>query len=293
MTHQGPAELQIREAKLFCKVKLDEHKIDSSSLDADLLLTKVLGVKRMYLYAHPEQCLNNVQQESLMELLKRRLKGEPMAYICGEREFFGHSFVVNPHVLIPRPETELLVETALQHLDSIESCNVLEVGTGSACISISLSLERPDANIIAWDLCPKALKVAEVNNEKLGAKVAFLKCDALDQESWAETGIFDILVSNPPYIGWDEYESLKTGVKDFEPHQALFADSDGLAFYEAFANYGRKALKADGLGIFEIGHTQAFKITRIFKKFGWNVISVIKDYKQHDRLVIVSNSRKT
>ena len=282
----------IKNARAFCKSKLDELGVQSSGIDADLLMCAALDVNRIYLYAHPEQAISDAQHKRLTSLLRRRLQGEPMAYILGKKEFFGRDYIVTPQVLIPRPETELLVETSLKYLEATEDAKVLEVGSGSGCIAISLSLEHPKAYVESWDISNDALQVAKKNQDRLGAKVSFKKKDALEPSSWVCQPKFDILVSNPPYIAQSESQDIESGVKDFEPHTALFAAEDGLAFYKTFAKKAGAVLKPNGIGIFEIGYSQADKITEIFKMLGWDVISVIKDYMGKQRLVVVSYSGK-
>ncbi|MFK7825678.1 MAG: peptide chain release factor N(5)-glutamine methyltransferase [Oligoflexales bacterium] len=290
---QLPLASSIGEARTYCKSKLDSIGIQSSAIDTDLLLSSTLNVSRIHLYAYPEQAISKVQCEQLLSLLNRRLQDEPMAYILGEREFFGRSYAVDHNVLIPRPETELLVETTLNYLNDLEHARVLEIGTGSGCVAISLDLESVDTTVESWDYSHQALGVAKKNSSRLGANVSFIQKDALKPCSWNTQEKFDLLVSNPPYIAWSEFSDIESGVRDYEPHEALFAEEDGLAFYKTFAQKGPMVLKPKGLGIFEIGFAQADKITEVFKMFGWEVISVIKDYMSKHRLVVVSYSDKS
>ena len=281
----------VEQARRYCKSKLESISIQSSNIDADLLLMSVLNVNRIYLYAHPEQPISGNQHQHLLSHLERRLDGEPMAYILGRREFFGRDYLVSPHVLIPRPETELLVETALYYLGDLAQGRLLEVGSGSGCIAISIALESPSTMVESWELSKEALSLAKSNNVRLGAQVNFVQRDALQSCSWNTPEKYDLLVSNPPYIAWSEFADIESGVKDFEPHSALFAEDEGLAFYKTFAKEGPRVLKNKGLGVFEIGYAQADKITELFKMFGWEVLSVIKDYMHKHRLVVVSYSR--
>ncbi|NRA43668.1 MAG: peptide chain release factor N(5)-glutamine methyltransferase [Oligoflexales bacterium] len=280
----------IGEARAFCKAQLEESNNENSGLDADLLITTALKIDRMHLYAYPEKALSDPQLHQLLALLSRRKLGEPMAYILGKKEFFGRDYLINPHALIPRPETELLVESALSHLRGRENQKVLEVGSGSGCIAISIKLESPKTYVESWDVSSQVLQLAKENSSLHGAQVSFKLCDALKQSNWQCNEKFGLLVSNPPYIAYDELKDLDLGVKDFEPHTALFASDDGLAFYKTFAQYGPRILNPNGVGIFEIGYSQADKITEIFKLFGWDVISVIKDYADKHRLVVASYS---
>lgn len=223
-------------------------------------------------------------------MIRRRLKQEPLAYIVGEKEFFGHRFKVSPHVLIPRPETEHLVEAVGDFLgnkgDSAKNLRIFDCGTGSGCVAISLKLLSPALDVIAGDISEKALSLAQENGDRMNASVQFRKFDAFSKSHWQEIRDLDIIVSNPPYIAWGEKYDLPDSVRKFEPEKALFAEKEGLAFYQAIAAAGKNALQTGGRVFLEIGATQAQDVCAILEQEGFSVLSVLKDYNQMDRVVI-------
>lgn len=209
------------------------------------------------------------------QLLSRRESGEPLAYILGWREFFGRKFRVDPSVLIPRHETEILVERALL-FQGVRS--VLDVGTGSGCIGITLKLEKPEWNVVCSDLSSAAIQVARENAETLGADVEFRHSDLFDRFAGLK---FDLIVSNPPYIGVEE--NLPAEVRDFEPHSALFADHHGLAIYERFAEQYRDFLNPGGTLILEIGQDQSEPLQKLFPNG-----EILRDLDRNPRVLVTS-----
>ncbi len=202
------------------------------------------------------------------ELLERRLKGEPLAYILGYREFFSRRFAVDPSVLIPRQETETLVDAALE-MAPLRG-RVLDVGTGSGCIAITLKLERPDLEVVAVDISEEALAMAKGNAIDLGAGVVFFQSNLFENVE----GVFDLIVSNPPYIA--ENAELPREIRDHEPSQALFAGPDGLAVYQRLAE-GVAPLVKDGVMILELGDEMAAVVQSSFEQFGWRVLETRPD----------------
>ena len=269
----------------------DRGQTDSPRLDAEVLLAHSLKMTRIQLYTEFDKPLNAVEREPFKASLKRRSQGEPVAYITGTKEFMGFSFAVGPEVLIPRPDTEVLVESALNAVKRMEKPRILDVGTGSGCIALSLALKCPAAEVFAWDIDAAALNLARANATALGANVSFDCRDALAEDSWtavhpaAQAAQYDLIVSNPPYISPDERSSLPTSVIDFEPNGALFAAPDGLLFYRALARLAPKLLKPNGLLMVEIGSSQAEAVANILTSAGWANCVCSKDWERRDRVI--------
>ena len=263
-----------------------KKEISEPRLSAELLLAAVLKCKRMDLYVQFERILEAGELATYRGMIQRRTKHEPVQYIIGEQEFMGFRFQVSPDVLIPRFDTEILVESAVQELEHLEgSAQILDVGTGSGAIAISLAKLLPNATVQAIDISEKAVKAAERNAAGLGAEnVSFRVQDAL--ELTADTlGKFDCIVSNPPYIAEQIKAELDKQVTEFEPGQALFAGKDGLDFYRAFIPVLPKLLNPGGLIFFEIGYDQSSAVSELLKEHGFNTINYIKDFQQHIRVI--------
>ncbi len=274
----------------------DRGMAETPRLDAELLLAHALGCTRMQLYTAFDKPLSTKEREPFRDFLKRRAAGEPVAYIVGQKEFMSRTFAVSRDVLIPRPDTEVLVEAVLSFAKrpDIGALAILDVGTGSGCIAVSLGLRLNEAKVTAWDVDENALALAEANAVRLGAgNVQFEEKDALDPANWQKgEGKFDVIVSNPPYIGRAEESALAKSVKDFEPHRALFADAEGLEFYRMFADYASLRLRPEGRIYCEIGSTQADAVKGLFTEAGWRDVVVLKDFGKHDRVVMASRPRK-
>lgn len=278
---------------------LKERGSPSARLDTELLLSHALGCSRLQLYTGFDKPLTAEEREPFKKLLLRRAAGEPVAYITETKEFMGLPLRVTPDVLIPRPDTEVLVEHALPWLTALNrpqdpektsessSLSVLDVGTGSGCIALSLAKELPKARIIAWDVSLAALAIAEQNRLNLAIdNVQFEHRNALAQESWDSfvPESLDLLVSNPPYISCTEEPDLPVSVIGYEPRMALIAD-DGLSFYRMFAQNARRILKPHGRLLVEIGSTQAEAVCALLRDAGWQDVSVYRDYSRLDRVV--------
>jgi release factor glutamine methyltransferase len=210
---------------------LGDHGSTSARLDAELLCAQALGLRRIDLYLQFDRPLDEQELTAIRELLRRRGKGEPVAYITGTREFYGRPFTVTPDVLIPRPDTETLVQRAVAFLRDRPgpSLRVADLGTGSGCIAITLGAEIPGTCLVATDVSDAALAVARANATSLGVAVEFVEC------SWADglDGAFDLVVSNPPYVTTEELAGVDRDVRDFEPSGALLGGDDGLEAYRA------------------------------------------------------------
>lgn len=261
-------------------------------LDAELLLAEVLGVNRIDLYVNFEQPLAAAEVDRYRQLVKRRAQGEPVAYILGRAYFRNLTLKVSRQVLIPRPETEHGVDAALKFLKKRqwqEAPKLLDLGTGSGAIAISLAVEFPDAGVTATDASPETLALAQENARTAGvaARIMFVRSDLFEALDPLET--FDLIVSNPPYISGEEWETLPPGVRDYEPREALWGGPDGLDFYRLLAAEAPQFLKPRGGLILEIGHMQGTAVTGLLKSTGrFEEIDIEQDYAGKDRVVVAA-----
>jgi len=261
-------------------------KIASARLDAELLLAKVLNLNRIDLYINYEMLLSQEEVSRYRELVARRGKREPVAYILGNKEFFSRDFIVNRDVLVPRPETETLVEEVLRIVETLNSPTILEVGVGSGCNIITVALEYPQAVYFGNDISSKALTVAKQNVEKHNL-VDQISLSQADMCGNCKIEQFDLIFSNPPYIEEDEYNSLEPELF-YEPKIALMAKDDGLSFYKRIIYEGNKFLKDDGFFLLEIGSfKQKQFLTNNFKENGWNEIYFVKDLSSFPRVAVL------
>lgn len=243
-------------------------------LEQNMLWEHVLGVSRSWLIAHDTDLLPDAAVQAYLVLERRRLAGEPMAYLIGSREFMGHDFIVSPAVLIPRPETEFLVAQALIQLKDLATARVLDLGTGSGAVAISIALARPDLTVVATDVSADALMVAQQNAHNLCAKVEFLQgswYDALKNQL-----AFDIIVANPPYIAPDDPHLIKGDLR-FEPSIALSAAQNGLADIRHIINGAQAHLTATGSIWLEHGWDQAQIVRTLLAKANFNQPTSISD----------------
>lgn len=217
--------------------------------------------------------------------LNRIVQHVPVQYLIGSCEFYGHRFLVNEHTLIPRPETEELVELILKENPN-RSKQVVDIGVGTGAISLSLKAERPSWNLLGFDISKGALEVAKKNGEQLKQEVTFLESDVLSSYHLSEK--IDILVSNPPYISIDEWEEMDISVRENEPKEALFAEDNGLEIYKKIAKEAKDHLAIDGKIYLEIGYLQGEAVSTIFKTtFPKKEVQVIKDMNEKDRIIKV------
>jgi release factor glutamine methyltransferase len=249
--------------------------------DAELLLMRAAGRDRAWLMTHPEAELTPAQIAELESWIARRARREPIQHILGETEFYGLTFTVTPHVLIPRPETEHLVEAALEKIPPHAAVRVCDVGTGSGCIAVALAMERPRAEVKALDLSPSALQVARENAERHGMteRVRLVESALLDGVRGER---FDVVVSNPPYVPEDEV--LEPQVQDWEPHDALFAGADGLEVYRRLIPQAWEALIPGGWLLMEIGHGQREALARLLEN--WHDVRFKDDLQGIPRVAI-------
>ncbi len=260
--------------------------VESPRLDAEVLLSHILGKDRLYLYVHFEQPLEDSELAAFRAAVLRRAKREPVAYIIGQKEFMGHMFNVGPAVLVPRPDTEILVEAVLEKLRVIPDgkLRLLDIGTGSGAIIISLLKELPEAVGVAVDLSPEALAVAEENAVRLGVadRLQFRRGDLLQP---VEGEVFDYIVSNPPYIPEDDMLNLAAEVL-CEPRMALVAGQDGLDCYRNLLAGGGNNLKEGGGIALEVGIHQAEAVCLLAEKSGWRKCEIRCDYAGIQRVVL-------
>ena len=263
-----------------------EKGFENPRSEIEWLLRAVLKCNRMDVYLRFEEPLSQSQLAILRSGVKRRLEREPLQYITGFCDFYGREFSVNKHVLIPRPETERLIDTALEKVKGLDSPSILDIGAGSGCIATTLGLEILGSTVLGIDVSEDAIGIANKNKEKLEAEnVSFQKMNILEQRPEGE---FDVLVSNPPYIPKGEMDGLMKDVKDFEPTVALTDQKDGLIFYKRFAEVGKEVVKSSGWIILEVGledHPSAVK--KIFSESGFPDTELIKDYNGDDRVLVI------
>ena len=255
---------------------------EGAMFESEILLAYVLEKSRTYLHTWPERDLNEAQLSAFNELIERRLKGEPSAYITGEREFWSLSLEVTPDTLIPRPETELLVELALEHIPLNEVCYVADLGTGSGAIALAIASERPLSQIVAADFSTDALTVAERNRKKHSLNnVTFFQGDWLAPLS---EKTFQVIASNPPYIREDD-SHLDEGDLPFEPRSALVAINNGLDDIRKIIANSRARLDSDGWLLIEHGYDQASDVTQLFEQHGYYNITTHRDLSGQPRVV--------
>ena len=264
--------------------RLQANGRGDARLDAETLLMHVIGHNRAYLYGHPELELSCRELGRYNELLDRRASGEPLQYITGHQEFWGLDLLVNPSVLIPRPETEHAVETALELLSGIEAPHIVDVGTGSGCIALALSSELQQAEVEAVDISAEALRVAKSNAERLGfERIRFTQSDLL--AAFFEQGpAFDLVISNPPYVGEHEADKLQIEVREHEPHCALFGGEGGLDIYRRLIPQAVAVLKPGGWLVMEIGYSQEQAILALLA--GWRESRSFADLQGIPRVIV-------
>ena len=243
----------------------------------------LLGQAPTDYYVGKDIVLSPKKEQELEDILQRLSRFEPLQYIEGRTFFLGREFLVAPGVLIPRPETEELVELMLKEI--LANARILDVGTGSGCIAISLAKELPDTSVTAWDVSPEALGVARANARKLQADVRFVECDVLTCRMDEAGSYYDVIVSNPPYV--TEKVDMKPNVLQWEPSLALFVpDDDPLRFYRCIATLGRGMLNRGGRLYFEINRAYGREVVDMLRVMGYVRVRVEKDLSQNDRFVI-------
>jgi len=282
--HKSPRNIEevLREAAAL----LEAQGISSARLDAELLLAGALGRDRVFLYRERDRAVGPETLEKYRKLIGRRQTGEPVAYLLGGKEFWSLDFFVDPRVLIPRPETEVLIEEVLHRFSgrSREPLFFLDVGTGSGILAVVLAGVFPASRVAASDISRDALRVAVKNAKRHGVadRVSFLLGDMLHPVK----GSFDGIVSNPPYIGAALYGDLERDIRDFEPAGALLAGREGIAYHEILIDRGIHCLKPGGWLFMELGEGQGTRIGELFDRSGgYESFSLRKDYGGRDRVI--------
>ena len=290
---------------------LGKKNVESPRLQTELLLAHLLKMPRMKLYLNFDRALTLVETDALRELIKRRGLREPLQHIVGSTSFCGYEIAVSRHVLVPRPETELLAELGWQFLSTLNAqpSTGLDFCTGSGCIAIALAAKCPNAKVVATDISPDALTLAKENaaRNQVAARIEFLAGDgfaalndgtergrpARELDTNTQAGrlrSFDLIISNPPYISSAEIATLEPEVRDFDPRLALDGGRDGLDFYRRLAAEAKPFLKPDGKIMLEFGDGQADDIKKIFESEKWIVEAVQEDYSQRARILIAKSS---
>ena len=319
-----PEHVDVRTALKRGIAELRDANVPSYTLAAELLLLHVLGRDRAWLYAHPEEVIPGLDAHRFLSLILRRAEGEPTQYITGKQEFWGLDFEVTPDVLIPRPETEHVIEVALDRLALREiragrkqtltgqSLQIIDVGTGSGCIAIALAKELPGARMVATDISAAALAVARRNAARyaFADSIRFVECNLLcdASNSNAATSVvgaqhavplqgmvsstgavdsrpFDLIVSNPPYVGRNEKNSLMREVRDHEPEVALYGGQEGYELYAELIAQAGQHLKSGGIFVLELGHNSLPAVKPLLDLPHWTNVAVTRDLAGIDRVI--------
>ena len=270
---------------------LTDKDVEAPRLSAELLLSNILSLKRIELYMHFGQVVEKQQLERLRDMVKRAGAHEPVAYLVGKTEFYSIEIEVNQDCLIPRPETELLVERAIEFLRGREGPqSVCDLCTGSACIAVAIAKNFPHAHVVATDISDAALAVAARNIEKyqLEDRVTLLNGDLFDPViPHLDGSTFDLIVCNPPYVSSTEYEALDKNVREYEPALGLLAGQDGLDVYRRIADHAGGLLKDNGAIMLEVGYSQGPAVRKLVEEAGLSrAVKIEKDFNDNDRIVI-------
>jgi release factor glutamine methyltransferase len=266
---------------------LDGSGVPEARREASSLLSIVLGKDRTFLISHAEDPVDDVSLDQLREFVERRAAGEPLQYITGVQDFYGREFYVTPDVLIPRPETELLVEAALEVVGR-DNAFICDVGTGSGCIAVTLLCEVPGARVVAVDKSPAALEIAKLNAEKqsVADRTVFIVSDCFDALDPGEYQ-FDLIVSNPPYVSESALSGLQREVRDHEPLVALSPGPDGLTVIRRLLSEAPAYLKPNGHLLMEIGFDQGEKVRSLIDPAVWSLLEVRPDLQSIPRIVLL------
>jgi release factor glutamine methyltransferase len=267
--------------------RLTAANVGSPRMNAEVLLMFTLGVDRAYLYAHPERELTREESARYDAALDQRVQGVPSQYITGHQEFWGMDLIVSPAVLIPRPETEQVIETVLPLARPIKTCRIVDVGTGSGCIALALAKELPQAEIHATDISLAALEITRANASRfqLESRIHFQQTDLL--QGLTSQG-FDLVVSNPPYVGESEEDEVQLEVRKFEPRNAVFAGPTGLEVSARLIPQAQAALKPGGWLVMEISGTIADGVKELLS--GWENLQITNDLQGIPRVVSARRS---
>ena len=264
--------------------QLAEAGVNSPRLDSEIILAHTLNLSRTDLWTQDKRVLSESEKKIAKKNVERRLNREPVSLIVGHQEFWSLDFVVDGNVLTPRPETELIIETALNCISS-HTARILDLGTGSGALAVTMAKEVPECKVSAIDIDPNALSIAKENAVRHGVadRIEFV-CVDLIKSAWS--GCFSIILSNPPYIKSADIKKIMPEVQNYEPEKALDGGITGLAFYRAIIPMAIDRLEENGFLILEIGHDQADEVTALLNNFScYQNIKVIQDYSGYDRVV--------
>jgi len=274
--------------RLFLTALENIYSSSEASNISSLVFESIAGITKSSMIKDPGQLIDDNSLSRLNECLAKLKSHKPVQYVLGECWFYGMKFKVSPAVLIPRPETEELVQEAINELKNKQGANVIDIGTGSGCIAIALKKNCSHANVTAVDVSEAALEIAEENSSTMNTAVEFRQLDFLDEKNWNALEQFDLIISNPPYIPENEKVSLDKNVTDFEPHLALFvANNKPLIFYEKIISFAESNLIAGGKIFLEIHEALAVETAALFNKEVYSV-EIKKDIPGKDRMIIAS-----
>ena len=268
----------------YAAFELKDNKIDSAQLDSEILMSKVLKKDRKYLIVNSKNELNDKQYLNFRKLILNRLKGKPVAYLTGSKSFWKYDFDLNSNVLIPRPDTELIIEQVLEIYKNKKRVNFLEVGTGSGCIILSVLKEKKSFFGTGADIRKECLQITKINAQKLKVnnRLKLIKSDVDN----LILGKYDLIISNPPYIKFFKLSNLNREIKDFEPHVALNGGIDGLSEIRKTVKKSSELIKCRGKLILEIAHDQKNEVKKILKQNGFYINKIVKDLAKNDRCVV-------
>lgn len=278
--------LTVLEAIKLSEDYLKKYGIESSRLNAELLLAEILNCRRLDLYLLYDRPLNDKEISGYREFIKRRSKREPLQYIIGHIEFYGINLMVNKTVLIPRPETEILVESIIKSYEKNAQLKILDIGIGSGNISIALLKNLPEATAVGIDISKDAIELTELNAKAntVLERLGLIQLSILDGDI-SKLEKFDLIVSNPPYISKSEFENLEPELKVYEPSNSLTDYSDGYKFYKTIISSSQVLLKPNGKLFFELGKGQHEQVKNLMISSGFRNICIIKDYSQIERVI--------
>ena len=265
---------------------LQKKGVESPRANAEILLAEILECKRLELYLSFDKPLAENEVQMYREFIRKRGLRIPLQYIIGNVEFYGLKFIVNENVLIPRPETELLVEKIISESDKSANLKILDIGSGSGNISLSIAKNLPNSNVVGIDISDGALEVAKLNAElnTLQKNIEFKLFDIMNGDL-NSLGKFDLVVSNPPYVSENDYENLEPELKNYEPKIALTDNSDGISFYNHIIEASDQLFSSRGKIYFELGMDQFTQVKKFFEQKGFINITVTKDYSGIDRII--------
>jgi len=279
----------LAKARVWAMDELKRAGVESYVLSSDILMGFVLDRDRVYVLSHGEETLTDESWQSYRSYVLRHAKGEPLQYLTGEREFYGLDFRVNPAVLIPRPETEILVEAAVKTVQEKLDPEIkyVDIGTGSGCIAVSIACQFPGSVGCATDISRMAIEVAKWNagRQQVAERIQFICADLLD--CFCLKPVFDLILSNPPYVELEDYDTLASNVRDYEPHLALFGGRDGLDTFRRLAPAASSRLKSGGFLLLEIGAGQLLSVQRLMENEGLFPEKIINDLQGIPRCVIL------